>query len=389
MKMLTKVLLGITLSTATLGAAVGGAVLSSNHNENNVEVAEAAASDGYVYVDISATSSYTSGVWCHNWGTKGTTWPGTKMTLLQGNIYYCKLADSSNNKVIFNNNNGKQTGNLDFNSSASGRLFYMDSDTAAHADDKTRDQMDFIVGSSSTPSSSTTRLFVHHDDCSNWKSNSSVTRIRCWGSSSYLNVVDGYVYDLSWTDSGGDDASGDWYGYADVPADITGWQLIRTSSYAREIWNRCDGNVTGSFSSRIWRLSENGWNFSWNASTGDSASGVNLMKTILAAIDTCSSSAINGYGAYSALNSNFYSTATASAKAATCRSLGGTTDFTVQTHFEKMAARPGSLPGSNYVLFNTAKNDISVILIAVSVISGIALTGFGLYFFKKRKSVSK
>ncbi len=380
MKLFSKKFLGIAFCVATLGAAASFAALS-NGNKNEVKVAEASSS-GYVFVDITDTTNYTDGVWCHNWGTSGTTWPGTKMTHLQDNIYYCQLKSSSNNQLIFNNgNNGKQTGDILISS----KLFYMDSDVAAHADDKSTGRMDYYVNSFS-PSSSTTRLFIHHDNAASYWKNNSQTLVRCWGSSTYKTCVDGYTYVPSWVESNGTGASGAWYGYVDVPTDIAGWQIVRSNSgYWREMWNFVDCNVTGSFSSRVWRLAENGNdNYYLDSNKSDSAAGVDLMKKIVEAIDTCSSSSLNGYNAYSSLNTNFYSNCTSAAKAATCTSLSGSKaalSQTVQQHFEGMARRPGSLPGSNVLIPFTKENN-SVIVVTMAMIS---IVGVGGYFFLKKK----
>ena len=371
-----KTILGICLATAGLGGAIAvGAVSTQSASIEKVDAA--GSSSGYVFVDISNTTSYSGGIYCHNWGTKGTNWPGTKMTLLQDNIYYCELADSSNNLLIFNNGSGVQTGDTSINS----KFFYMDSDTGCHADDKSTARMDYVVGTSTTPSSNTTRLFFHHDYCGNWKTDST-SKVRCWGSSSYVECVDAYLYDLSFFENNGTGASGQWYGYVDVPKDITGWQLVRAnSSYGRDLWNFMNGNVTGSYSSRIWRLKENDWSWSWDTDTGDSKPGASLMSKIVEAIDTCSSDVRNGYGAYSSLNSNFYSKATSLGKSQTVKSLGGKT-ATVQAHFEGMSRRPASLPGSNNIIID--QNNNTPVLIAV-IASITTITALGTFLIIRKK----
>ena len=382
-KNVIKSILGVALATGVLGAAV---FVGAKVEKAPVREAEAANSDGYVFVEISAATSYTN-VYCHNWGTSGTTWPGTKMEKLQDNIYYCKLKSPSNNMVIFNNNNGKQTGDLSFNASANGRLFYMDSDTTAHVDDKTKYRMDYFVGTSTTPASdnSTTRLFIHHDDCSNWKTSSS-TKVRCWGSSKYSNVVDAYVYDLSFFENNGTGASGAWYGYVDVPKDITGWELIRCNKdYWRDIWANVGANVTGSFSSRIWRLQEYGWDFYWNDNKKDSAAGGSLMGKIVEAYNTCLNDAVNGYGAYSELNSNFYTTATSAGKSQLATSLNGH-HVSVQSHFEGMASRVNNAGGRVVPLIpelNSQEANTTFIVVAVAIVTLAATSGF--FLLKKRK----
>ncbi len=407
MKMLTKVLLGITLSTATLGAAVGGAVLSSNHSEN-LEVAEAAntgSSGDVIYFTPSnhwAEADATFKLqWYKNNNYVGSTFmsavseSGGKMCTRT--TYWATVTAAFDAVQILRFNPGKSSQwNYSNNSAVSGsnRWLVMTAgctwDNTWCAGDSSGtywSNVDFSkLGTDQSASSSTTRVFVNNSG-----SHFNPVGIRAWGGDASPTLggakADATIYHFSWFE----DINSVWYGYAEIPNNATGFKIIKLSddtyNGTPSYYQDGDELTTASLASQIIYCPSSGNTLSFGGAKDDQA-GPSLMSKLLEAIDTCSSSTVNGYGAYSNLNNYFYSHATAEAKATSCTSLGGVSK-TVQEHFEGMARRPGSLPGSNYVLFNTAKNDISVILIAVSVISGIALTGFGLYFFKKRKSVSK
>ncbi len=63
-----------------------------------------------------------SNTYCHNWGSSGTSWPGTKMskwsTMKAGSndIYTCALKNAGNTNCIFSANGSNQTADLSFNS---------------------------------------------------------------------------------------------------------------------------------------------------------------------------------------------------------------------------------------------------------------------------------
>lgn len=406
MKGLSKLVLGIALSTATLGAAVGGAVLSSNHNENEAEAAGSVPSA--VYVDISSCQwnnwgASLSNIKAHFFGDKEyTTWPGTAVSSVSvnGTTYGYVAVPSGATKVIFNVWDGGSSQNQtdDLTIPTDGKLlFRVTSYNTSSVQTGSWENLEQRYTSATSPSSSTGRI-IFNNSGSAWQYDGKCA-VRAWGGSAAVannashTPVSASTYVLEWiNDKEGTDFD-NWYGYVDIPLDVSGFQFVLMDGTGTSIWNYQIGDsytiAAGCFAKVYYASGDSKTNIS--ISTGgakDGNAGGSLMATLLSAFNTCSDNTYIGYPNASDINTNFYSHATATAKSTTCTSLGGVSK-TVQEHYEGMARRPGSLPASNYVLFNTAKNDISVILIAVSVISGIALTGFGLYFFKKRKSVSK
>lgn len=112
-----KKLFGFVTAILTLGVLGGTAFIASNSEKNEIDVVQAATNTNYeydVYVDISGTDW--SEVYCHNWGgTSGTSWPGTKMTKIgDTTLYGCSLKSKDNNMVIFTNNKGAQTADLNY-----------------------------------------------------------------------------------------------------------------------------------------------------------------------------------------------------------------------------------------------------------------------------------
>ena len=341
---LSKTFLGIALSISSASVLVGAGVVI-NANSENIKSASATGSTGYVFIDISsAPASFEDSVYCHNWGVESTEYPGTKMTLLQDNIYYCALKNSGNTGIKFNNGSGTATGDLGFNPTTYGRLFYLNAEgTNGNWDDKTTARMDYIYEEGGpAPSSSSVRLFINNSDCGNWNSGEKkpITVIRCWGSASYVDCVDGALYPVKWFQNTGTGASELWYGYADVPADITGWKVHRANpDYLRHFWNDGpEGNVTGSFGARIWKMQESDWSWSWSATTSDENVGEVFMTKIFEAYTTCSNSSKNGWNAYPSLNANFFENATDDALDEEMYSLGGKVAFKASEHIAGMFA---------------------------------------------------
>lgn len=236
------------------------------------------------------------------------------------------------------------------------------------------------LGSDQTASSSTTRVFVN-----NQNSHFDPVGIRAWGGDASQTIggakSDATIYHLNWFE----DINSVWYGYAEIPTNVTGFKIIKLSEDTYDgipsYYQNGDEITPASLSNRIIYCPENGNDISFGGAK-DNAAGPSLMSKLLEAIDTCSSSSINGYGAYSNLNNYYYSHATAEAKATNCASLGGN-NYTVQEHFEGMARRPASLPGSNVTEIVTKNNSSTII--ALMSISLVVLSGVGLFLFIRKK----
>lgn len=367
-----KTAIAVALSIGGLGTAVTLSAVAASPKEE--QVARAATYEYDVYVDIQgAHSDYDAGdVYCHNWdGGSGTTWPGTKMTQVEGSLYGVNI-NSGNKKCIFNAGQGKsQTSDLDVTNH---KVYLLNTN-------EWTDIHHYIDGSDQSPSNSTTRVFINNSDLGNWNSSGAQTMVRAWGSSSYS--FDAAIYNLNWFENSGTGASGKWYGYADIPADVSGWQVVRINPNCyRRIWNfGPNGDVSSGGSARIYDLDENGWDFYWNGNTSDSGVGETFAAKIFEAYNTCSSSDLNGYGAYSSLKANFFDYLTNNAKTSSCKSLGSGINFTVNEHVSGMASRASGSPSNMIKTTNENKNIGLISIISILVLG----CSFGAFFLLRKK----
>lgn len=332
-----------------------------------------------IYVDIKSCSDYTD-VYCHNWGNKDTSWPGTKMTQIKGTLYGVNLNSSSNNGCLFHNNKGKQTADLTVNK---GQVFVMKSDTTGQWQ-----TLDEIV-SESNPSNETMRIFVNNSDLSNWNSSGAETHLRVWGTDAY--ETGSAIFDLnqSWFENKGTDASGIWYAYADVPTDIDGFQFVRCpSTNNRLIWNYTSAIdvINASSIARIYKIKEDGWDFNFEDKTGDEKTGPVLLSKVLEAYDTCSSSELNGAGAVNSIKENFYNNSTEEAKNTVIKSLNGVASkYTAKQHIEGMESFV-SYSSKTAGSFDSISDNSFYLIIILGVV-GLSVTGF-VILKKKRQTTN-
>lgn len=240
------------------------------------------------------------------------------------------------------------------------------------------------------PSSSTTRIFFNNTD-THW-SNTGGCAVRAWGGSASKAIYDGRkaeatLYVLKFVQ---DDATGGYYyGYADIPLDVDGFQIVKTSSeddYGASISYYSTNDFTiGTGANRVLFGQSSGNYISTGGAKGDSAGSV-LMAAVLAAINTCSSNAYNGYGAYSNLNNYFYSHATNAAKEAACVSLGGVSK-TVAEHFKGISERAAG--GSSARFVPGPSSEQSPLTLTLWIVLGAGVLGLGAigaaYFVSKKK----
>lgn len=241
-----------------------------------------------------------------------------------------------------------------------------------------------------SPSSSTGRVFFNNSG-THWADNSGNYKgcaVYAWGGdasprkwTSGSATYSATVYHLTWFN----DDNGMSYGYADIPLNASGYKFVRTTvadEYTTGLGYFSDNqfNIDSFAYVRFGNVSGN------EISSGgakDDVAGANLMKKVVQAYDTCSSSVLNGYGAYNALNTNFYLHATAAAKSATEKSLNGQTK-TIQAHFEGMQARStGGTPSSRIILGETAEKAGTYALVIIVGIIGVS--AIGSYFFLRRR----
>ncbi len=247
-------------------------------------------------------------------------------------------------------------------------------------------------------SSSTGRVFFNNSG-THWADNSGTNKgcaVYAWGGSAspkkYTTgntVFSATVYNLNWFN----DDNGMSYGYADIPLDVTGYKFVRITKvddYTTDLGYFSDtGFIVDSFAHI--RFGVVSGNTITSGGAKNDVAGANLMKKVIEAYDTCSSSVLNGYGASDALNTNFYSHATDSAKSATHASFNGSTT-TIQNHFEAMAAR--STGGSSDAirnfsplsLFGEEDNLSTVIIIVASSVALLSVTALSILVIKKRKN---
>ena len=234
-------------------------------------------------------------------------------------------------------------------------------------------------------SSSTGRVFFYNSG-THWASAAGCA-VYAWGGSASPKIwsnqtinADATIYNLNWFT----DDNGESYGYADIPTDITGYKfctITDVNKYFTSVGYYSDTEfIADSFAYVRYGLAD-GNAISSGGAKNDTA-GANLMKKVIQAYDTCSSSVLNGYGAYSALNTNFYSHATAAAKAATEKSLGGAT-LSIQAHFEAMSSRSSSASALSSILAeHITSGGSTVAIIAITAVSLMAIGGY--FFFKKK-----
>ena len=248
-----------------------------------------------------------------------------------------------------------------------------------HAVYKTSDQ---------SPSSSTGRVFFYNSG-THWASANGCA-VYAWGGSASPTIWSGHsetcdatLYNLYWFT----DDNGESYGYADIPTNVTGYKfctITDVNAYVTATGYFSDTSfIPDSFAYVRYGL-QNGNSINSGGAKNDVA-GANLMKKVIQAYNTCNSSVLNGYGAYTALNTNFYSHATSAAKAATETSLNGNS-ATIQAHFEGMMQRSlyGSSSSHNLLFFkNAEKAPTYAVIILISTI-GLATIG-GYFFYQKRK----
>ena len=409
MKGLSKLVLGIALSTATLGAAVGGAVLTNNIVKE-AEVAEAAntGSAGDVifftpsdhWAEASATFKLQ---WYKNSSYVGSTFM-TKYTgtnKISGRDTYYASPTAAFDAVQICRFNPEKTSQWNYsnNSSVSGTKKWLfmsktcnwDNTWAAGDSSGTtwKNNLDVIKASSDqSPSSSTTRFFVNNSN-----SHFNPVAIRAWGGSAAGTITgsvvsDGTIYLFTFFE----DINSVWYGYADIPTNVTGFKIINCGSNDYNAYDNyySDDEFTVSGNANCVFYCPSGGNKVTTGGAKDDAAGPELMKHVLEAVDTCSNNSYNGYNAYENLNNYYYSHATAAAKSTSCTSMSGSKTAltkTVQEHFEGMSRRPDSLPGSNILVF-MSENNTAYLIAAISVVSISVIVG-GYFYFRKRRETSK
>ena len=387
----------IALAGLTMVFGVGAAVSTvAATQQNEVVETKAASVPSGIYVDISDCQwndwgATLSNIKAHFFtGSTGyTTWPGTAVTsvTVNGTTYGYVVVPSKATQCIFNawggDTNQNKTGDLTIPTDGK-VLFKVTSHNTSAVQTGSWSDLDYYQ-SSSSPSTSTTRLFFYN---SNTKWKDETCAFRAWGGTagSYQSrVVSATLYALSWFG----DETGSWYGYADLPQNVTGLQIVALNgSNVPQTYSTSEFTIATAANRVLY-----GSNDDRSISAGgahDDAAGPTLMAKVLASINTCNNNAYSGYKAYSSLNTYFYSHATAAAKTSTCLSLGSSTPYTVDKHFEMLQKRDAA---------NSAVNSVNIVpgpsrdqspltltlwIVLASGAAGLSAIGAA-YFISKRK----
>ena len=389
--------------SASMAAGVGVA-LSSTLIPDSVSVQ---AGDGSVpsgiYVDIEncqwkSWSATLSDVKAHffNGGTGYDTWPGTAVSsvAVNGTTYGYVSVPSGATQVIFNAWGGKadKEKTVDLTIPTDGKcLFKVTSYNTDSAQTGTWSNLEQrYTAKPTTASSSTGRVIAFNSNAhSDWQT--ATIAVRAWGGSasqannSSHSFVSASTYLIDWFNGGGSDSR--WYGIADIPTNVTSYQFVRLSgaSSSAVVWSYSDSlDLSDSSFSCVHYLNADSTDHC-PVSTGRADSvGAALATRIIAARNTCNSSVHNGYGAFTNLNNNFFKQLTDGAKTTSCKSLGGSTNFTVQQHVDFMQSKSNAPAGAFPLAVVENKNIVSVIAV-VSIITAASVAGF--FYFRKRKHI--
>ncbi|MCR5079216.1 MAG: hypothetical protein K6B65_04810 [Bacilli bacterium] len=136
-------------------------------------------------------------------------------------------------------------------------------------------------------------------DDSNWTGNSATTRAGVWGgcNKNYHEATADYVVTVgSYT-----------YYRIEVESDITGVKFLRYNSTNTEKWNETGNCASGGSVNHVYDLNNTGGTtVDLLAAAPEGNVSAALFGKALELINTCSSDSVNGYGAYSTLETVFY-----------------------------------------------------------------------------------
>ena len=394
-----KVLTVLGCFAMLLGLGAGIASITAQQ-ENEVVETKADSVPVRVYVDINncqwkSWGATLSNIKAHFFkgGTGYTTWPGTSVTTctINGTEYGYATVPSGATQVIFNawdgGSNQNKTGDLTIPTDGK-LLFKITSYNTSSVQTGNWESLDYIQTSAVSPSTSTARVFFYNTE-TYWKDKT--VAIRAWGRSAGTvnnHPVSGTIYlgGFQWFLDGST-----WYGCADVPQDIDGFQIVETSGSGTSATAVDYSNGFSLAEGAIHVLYGDTYNKSNKDLTAggahDDTANATLMAKVLEAINTCNSNSYAGYGAYSTLNTLFYSHATNDAKESTCRTLNNSTVFKVSAHFEGMSSRASG--GSTAGVIPGPSSDQSPLTLTLWIVLGAGIAGMGAigaaYFVSKKK----
>lgn len=243
-----------------------------------------------------------------------------------------------------------------------------------------------------TIDSSTGRFFVFNSDTS-WSGDGSIA-VRAWGKSAgTFNGIDvsASIYFCSWFE---DEGANCWYGYADVPYDIDGFQFVLMSGaeYSSSIWNYQKNDsfaVSDSMFSGIYYASagtaREETTFSFGGAHSDKA-GAPLLQKMFDRYFSCSTCVYNGYKRANDLYDKVYIHAVDGATS----TLIEDGNYTVEEKMYRMLKMNENLStklflGINNIfaeITNGSSNNPTLIIVISAVVTGLAVGG---YFLLRRK----
>ncbi len=245
----------------------------------------------------------------------------------------------------------------------------------------------------------TMRIYVHNSNAGNWTSAGAKTYVRAWGFE-----TSAYVYATEWF-SFRDNGKEIWLGYADIPIDCSGFQLVRVDpNNESNIWNYGPDvkNTNSEFiSTKIYSLKEYGWTWSYEDINFSSIPS-NFAKILMEGYETCLENKLNGYLAYNALENKFFSKMSSTVKSSTLNaeydyseyvhngnSYVGlekkTTNMTIGDKINQMGIMYEHTTNSS--LTNLVIDSYELSQILVLVIAGISISVFGIAIHLKKKKV--
>jgi hypothetical protein len=250
-----------------------------------------------------------------------------------------------------------------------------------------------VAYNSLSSSAATERVWVR-SSASWWYNDSTRTAIRTWttvGSNTTVNI-----YKTTAIQNTDDNL---YYWYADVPTSITGLQFVRLNALIDGVYNYSEAGDKAQTAAIAYLYTQDGHSNLSVSFAGVDNPNPTLCQAILAGFTTCSSSAVNGYGAFTGLNDNFISKLT-SAEVTTFNSLaitdysyseysGNSNSYTgltknTATTCQLKWAKMGSM-SSGSSAFNVAgtSDTGSIALMSVIAVTGVAAAG-AFFFFRKK-----
>ena len=365
------------LIAATLSLSLGVAGVSAftvESGANNVAHVEAASGTKRIFLDCTQHSDYDN---AQSIGIQYYTGSYIKKeaTKVADNYWYVDVPSSNLTKVQFfrcDSGNVDKNYNWQWEGNPSSVNYYSVKGWDNNGDWSYANGAEETYGiASTTPSSSTKRIWVDPKD--NFYDGNARAGLRVFnggthikthilGGSSQYKTVNGQTL---------------FYVDIDVSHDC---QLVRLHNVFNTVWTY-GGNFSGI----------SGYNtanvvYSWTASASYSAANessptVDYAKAVLDGYNTCSSSAVNGYGNYSNIKSGVLDKLSSSnLNTLRSASLGG--GYTYGNKIDYMSSHSSGGSGSN-ILGAIASNDSSVLLIAVGAVT--ALSAGGYFFLRKKK----